>query len=567
MQIIDRAAYVVASKLRLLALMMVVLLGGCASLQPQPPTANINMLLDERGGPQLERSEAQNPSADNAAIKKWLAEPLTPESAVRIAMLRSPKLQQEYARLGLARAEVLEAIEISNPSISLLKQNLSPSEGTQRTFGFSLPLVDLLLLPSRTRLAHADFQRARFDTAKAIFDVALDVESAWYAYVGAQQVADMRGAVANAAQVSADLAERFYIAGNITELQLNQERAAASEARIEAGAAEVDAEKHRLALNNLMGLDSRLSPWIALDRLPLPVAEEDDPARLISMAREKNLQLLAAQQQVLVMQSSLKSTKFWRWLGGANVGYEREKEADGARLSGKSIDLELPIFNQGQAKLTRSQALLAEANGRLREAELSIENSIRANSNAVRAHSEAVSIFRNALIPQRETVLARSQQEQNFMLIGVFELIQAKAKEYDAYQGYLEAIRDYWQSRIELTRAVGERLPSESAAKDSALSTKDILTPKDGMHDMDHSKKHGMNHSGHDMSSVQATEEMDHSGHDMSTMHEAESMGAKVEDEHSKHEVPKAVEIKSAVDKEKQSDTKTDEHQHKGVQP
>lgn len=567
MQIIDRAAYVVASKLRLLALMMVVLLGGCASLQPQPPTANINMLLDERGGPQLERSEAQNPSADNAAIKKWLAEPLTPESAVRIAMLRSPKLQQVYARLGLARAEVLEAIEISNPSISLLKQNLSLSEGTQRTFGFSLPLVDLLLLPSRTRLAHADFQRARFDTAKAIFDVALDVESAWYAYVGAQQVAEMRGAVANAAQVSADLAERFYIAGNITEVQLNQERAAASEARIEAGAAEVDAEKHRLALNNLMGLDSRLSPWIALDRLPLPVAEEDDPARLISMAREKNLQLLAAQQQVLVMQSSLKSTKFWRWLGGANVGYEREKEADGARLSGKSIDLELPIFNQGQAKLTRSQALLAEANGRLREAELSIENSIRANSNAVRAHSKAVSIFRNALIPQRETVLARSQQEQNFMLIGVFELIQAKAKEYDAYQGYLEAIRDYWQSRIELTRAVGERLPSESAAKDSALSTKDILTPKDGMHDMDHSKKHGMNHSGHDMSSVQAAEEMDHSGHDMSTMHEAESMGAKVEDEHSKHEVPKAVEIKSTVDKEKQSDTKTDEHQHKGVQP
>ena len=43
------------------------------------------------------------------------------------------------------------------------------------------------------------------------------------------------------------------------------------------------------------------------------------------------------------------------------------------------------------------------------------------------------------MIPARETVVERSQQEQNFMLIGVFELIQAKTQEYDAYQGYLES--------------------------------------------------------------------------------------------------------------------------------
>ena len=47
----------------------------------------------------------------------------------------------------------------------------------------------------------------------------------------------------------------------------------------------------RLTLTNLMGLDSNESPWSALDRLPLPVAEEDEAEALIAIAREKNLRI------------------------------------------------------------------------------------------------------------------------------------------------------------------------------------------------------------------------------------------------------------------------------------
>ncbi len=516
-------------KLTIFNLLLALSLTGCASLRTQPPDASINSLLQERGGPSAEWSEYRNSPADTATINEWILSPIGPDTAVKIAMLRSPKLQQEYARLGLARSDVLEAVQISNPSISLLRQNQSPGDGVQRTLGFSLPLADLILLPSRTRLAHADFERARFDTAKAVFDVALDVESAWYAYVGAQQVADMRTAVSNASNVSMELAERFYAAGNISELQLNQERAAASEARLDAGAAMVEAAQRRLALNNLMGLDSNEYPWAALDRLPLPVASEDEPETLIAIAREKNLQLLAARQQLVVMQSSYKATRNWRWLGATGVGYEREKEADGTRLSGPSLDLELPIFNQGQAKMARAQALLADAQARLRQAELSIENDIRANANAVRAHGESIGIYRNSLIPQRETVLARSQQEQNFMLIGVFELIQAKAREYDAYQGYLEAVRDYWQSRVELTRSVGERLPSDASKKETTPSVEDILKPKDGIE--------GMDHSGHDMSNMKADDEKEDA-------------------------------VTEPAEEDKKPDTeKTEEHRHEGAQP
>ncbi len=87
----------------------------------------------------------------------------------------------------------------------------------------------------------------------------------------------------------------------------------------------------------------------------------------------------------------------------------------------------------------------------------------------MRVLREIVETHRDALIPQRESVVARSQEQQNYMIIGVFELIQAKRQEYDAYQSYLEAIRDYWVARTDLMRAVGARLPSESTLMDAPV--------------------------------------------------------------------------------------------------
>jgi hypothetical protein len=46
------------------------------------------------------------------------------------------------------------------------------------------------------------------------------------------------------------------------------------------------------------------------------------------------------------------------------------------------------------------------------------------------------------------------------MLIGAFDLLLAKQNELEAYQKYLEAIRDYWIFRADLQRSLGGRLPA-----------------------------------------------------------------------------------------------------------
>lgn len=432
---------------------------GCATLGPDRGRSDTDALVAARSGAALEWSQSPATDADAARLREH---PMTPVTAVQMALLRSPRLQQEYARLGLIRADVKEAIQIANPRLT----TSSHSGGgiLETTMGLAMPLVDLLVLPSRVRLAKADHERAKREIAASILSVTVDVEAAWYEYVAARQIADMRSTVARGMVTSADLAQRFFEAGNINELQLKQEQAAASQARIDAARALADAQLGRLKLDTFIGLSGEDGEWMVSAQLPVPVEQEDAAEALQSLSRNTNLQLMAARQEVVVMEGLLKTTRRFRLLGATEIGVETDREPKEPRLWGPTLDLELPIFNQGQARVARAEALLAQSRARLAEVELAAGNAVRLGTARVRVLRDIVDTHRTALIPQRESVVARSQEQQNYMIIGVFELIQAKRQEYDAYQSYLEAIRDYWLGRTDLMRAVGARLPSDPAA-------------------------------------------------------------------------------------------------------
>ena len=62
------------------------------------------------------------------------------------------------------------------------------------------------------------------------------------------------------------------------------------------------------------------------------------------------------------------------------------------------------------------------------------------------------------MVPLRERFVALSQEQYDAMLIGVYQLLQAKQAELDTYREYIEAVRDYWIAWTELERAVGGRL-------------------------------------------------------------------------------------------------------------
>ena len=443
--------------------------------------------------------------------------PIGVEDAVRLAFFNNPRLREEYVRLGLGRADLEDARRLANPSFGFLRLSPDGGEGTQITRSLSLGLTDLLLLPVRKRLAEGELERLQLAVSGAVLEIATEVEVAWYEAVGAQQIAAMRDLVARAAEQSAELAQRFFDAGNINRLQLEQERAAATQARIEALAADSNALRARHRLAALIGLPTGRE-WSTQSQLPAPRAIGYDADALVESALETRLDLAAVRRTVALREDALGVTQRWRWLGGIEVGYEHEREFDGARATGPFASLALPIFNQGQGSIARAEAELQQARAELDARVLSVQNDARLGLDAVAVAHTIAERHRAELVPRREAIVARTQEQVNFMLVGVFELLLAKQQEYDAYQAYLEAVRDYWVARAGLRGAIGGRLPDDDLPLEPAIGVEAILPATGVPEATDHSMHSGRErdpHAGHRMPEP-ASPADPHAGHDMS---------------------------------------------------
>ena len=211
-------------------------------------------------------------------------------------------------------------------------------------------------------------------------------------------------------------------------------------------------------------------------------------------ALANRLDLTAARQEAELAESTLKFLRRWRWLGVVELGYEWETETDGERMQGPTIGWELPLFNQNGSGILRQTAEVEAARARLAALEISIRNEVALAANVLATERDIAESYRTALLPQREAVLGRTFEEFNFMLSDAFELLQAKREQFEAYEEYLEAVRDFWIARANLRRLVGGQLPVDEPEPGDTIGVDSLLAPKPSESadaPMDHSKHDG----------------------------------------------------------------------------
>lgn len=285
-----------------LALLGMTALAGCTTIPDDLGRSEVDALTEQRGrlSPAAESEQARNDLVSQLATGS-----ISTEDAVRITLLQNAELQASYAQLGFAAADVYEAGRIRNPVIgaSVLDSDVA-GEMNQITLGLAFSFTDLLTLPARKRLSAASFAAMKAAIGADVMHKAAEAESAWYGYVGAQQVEALHRQLALAAQLSAQLAGRYFDAGNITAGELAMERATASEARIrllDAGTATLEA---RTGLARVMGLSSGGS-WTVPDQLQLPLQQEDELQDLLLLAETSRLDLAAAMAEADLLADQL----------------------------------------------------------------------------------------------------------------------------------------------------------------------------------------------------------------------------------------------------------------------
>jgi cobalt-zinc-cadmium efflux system outer membrane protein len=443
-----------------------VLLGGCATVPRAAGFPDVAKEVAERTDGQRVHWNQGTPDDQSvrASVREMLRKELSADEAVQVALLNNRNLQATYAELGVAQAEVVRAGLLKNPVFDGDLKFSADGGGTKVELAVAQDFLDVLMIPLRKRVAETAFEAAKLRVTGAVLDLAARTRTAFYAHQAAEQTLELRRTVAAAAAASYDLAQRLRKAGNITELDLSQERALHEQAKLDLAQGEAAVLDTRERLNAMMGLWGPDVEWTAAARLPEPPAEEDVTDGVERRAVERSLDLAVARSEVEAAARSLGIRRSFGLLPEADLGAAAERENEGGWSVGPAFSLPIPLFDQGQAATASAGAELARARERFAATAVGVRSAARAARNRVLTARARADYYRRVMLPLRRQITEQTQLQFNAMQVGAFQLLQAKRDEVEAGVAYIESLRDYWMARGDLNQITSGRMADSGQA-------------------------------------------------------------------------------------------------------
>ena len=445
---------------------MLLLLGGLGGCAPRDAGfGSVQVLLEQRAGLDTEWRQLSGDPAADRLVAELLAQPIGSEEAVEIALLKNADLQARFEGLGIARAQLVSAS--LPPNVELEGDIGSFADDRRSDFGFSATadLTRLLLLPMRRGVAAAGLDAVRIETGGAALEFAYDVRNAFYDYQAAEQFLELDLTVLEAAAASYDIAQRLYDAGNITALELVNERAFYEQARSESTLTEASALSHRESLNVWMGLTGNDTKWQLRGRLaaPEPEAELPDAETLEARAIEDSLDLLGLEYRYTASARQVNLARVEGLLPSLRAGAQLGRE-DGIRQTGPVVSIEVPLFNQGQGRVQEARAQMRRLEQLYLARSVQIRAAVRTARNELVIATRRVAHYQDTLLPLWEQIIDETQRQYNGMQVGVFELLMARREQVRTGQEYVTALRNLWRARSRLDQILAGRLVSMSDA-------------------------------------------------------------------------------------------------------
>lgn len=426
----------------------VLLAGGCAMVPRDHGLSDVRT----RTGQEIEWQRSSATADDPRARAMLAGGTLNADRAVAVATVNSPRLQVILAELGIAQADLIEASTISNPMLEL--ETRFPGD-PYRPYEITLAqsLVDLVTLPRRRQLGRLGFEAAKLRVSAEVLRFSGEVRDAYYTLLAAAQSLSMTRTNAEAARTSAELAVRQHTAGNITDLDLENEQAVYEQAKLDLARSEEQVLVAREALIRAIGLRDASVPFtIENDFPPLPDRELSHE-EIDTMLASRRLDVAIARAEADLARQSVGVERL-EALGEIVIDVHREREPDGAKTTGPGIEFPIPIFNTGRAARTRAEAEYLRAAHRLAELTARASSEARTASERVAAARARVEYYRDVVLPRRARIVELTKLEHNSMLIGVYQVLQARQNEANARREFIEAQRDYWTARTNLDRVL-----------------------------------------------------------------------------------------------------------------
>lgn len=429
------------------------ILTGCATFSKDSGLDSVSTWTKERTGQTVQREKSgEDSKATQSTVEQILAKPLTPDSAVQVALANNKGLQAAFADLGVAEASLVQAGRLRNPGYSFGRLRGGDDVEIDRSIMFDF--VGLLTMPLRSNIEGRRFEQAKLQAASQAVQLASDTRKAYFTAVAAQQSAQYAEQVATAAEASAELAQRLAKVGNWSKLDQAREQVFHADATTQLARARHNATAAREQLTRLLGLWGVNTAFKLPERLPdLPKAP-NEVANIETQAMSQRLDIQMARRDAEATASSLGLTRATGFINVFDAGYANKSQTGLPRENGYEISLELPIFDWGGARIARAQSTYMQAVYRTADAAIRARSEVRASYSAYRTTYDIAKHYRDEVVPLRKRISDEVLLRYNGMLASVFELLTDARDQVSSVNTAIEAQRDFWIAETDLQAAI-----------------------------------------------------------------------------------------------------------------
>ncbi len=457
-------------------------LGGCAQVKPQADYAQARRLFTQSTG-LADIYDPHHPLLTPEELEAVLADGLTLQEALRVALLNNRKLHAEFMSIGVAKADWVQSGLLSNPTFAFSAQFPEGGGRSNIQASFAQNIMELWQIPKRKDIAQAALDEMIMRIAHRAAALAVETRSAYLRAVAARELSRI-------AQENFELATKSHAtvtaqreAGAASLLDENLARGQALTADLGVRRTRLDAANAKRHMARLMSVADNVDNIVLSDSMPEGFVVSFQPEALIALAQKHRLDLRALEQAARsraakvglekvniipeisigpVFERGERRGSQGRTSGAPliptvqsqrNRKAAREQEIDW--ILGPAITMTLPIFDQNQAQIAKADFLLQKALKEYDDALIRTTQDIRIALDETQTAHHSATFYRDEVVPQGERNLEFATVSYSSGQTNILTLIEAQRLLLEARRGFVTVTLEASTAVARLEQAVG----------------------------------------------------------------------------------------------------------------
>ena len=416
---------------------------ACASSGQVPDRSSVDSAIRARANAGI-RVESAAPLPPNVAV----ADGLTSEEAVAIALWNSPSFQATLVDLGIARADVVEAGLLRNPVLSLL----FPVGQKQLEWTLQFPIDAIWQRPKRVAAAQLNAQAVGERLVWDGLTLVAQTRTAHADAIIAERRLQLTVENADLVQRLATITEARLKAGDISELDARAARSDAARVQLVRRAVEYDRELARVTLAALLGMTAESDQLKTISGPAVDLSAcGPEPARLEDA--------LAARPDVRAAEIAIEgAAQRARWERSRVLTLIAVLDGNGTGASanaGPGVNVDIPIFSRNQGGIGRADAEIERAGRQYAAVRAQVVADVRSASVRARQAEQAITAWRDEIVPSLEVEQRQAESAYQAGEIPLYGLLDVSRRLVDGRTRLLDAEADLRRATIALEHSMG----------------------------------------------------------------------------------------------------------------